>query len=89
VTRTTFAFLDAAFGPELLCVSESGGPVAGLKRMEDVRSGDPSTRLADTCCDWRMLGRSARSQPSSTPIRNLAVRVRSSCSMLPRVRGFA
>jgi WD40 repeat protein len=31
VTRTTFAFLDAAFGPELLCVSESGGPVRALE----------------------------------------------------------
>ena len=31
VPRTTFAFLDAAFGPELLCVSESGGPVRGLE----------------------------------------------------------
>ena len=30
VTRMTFAFLDAAFGPKSVCLSESGGPVRGL-----------------------------------------------------------
>lgn len=30
VTRTTFTFLDATFGPNLLCLSESGGPTRAL-----------------------------------------------------------
>ncbi len=35
IARTTFAILDAAFGPDRLCISESGGPV----RCLDTKNG--------------------------------------------------